>query len=395
MTLLQKSPIEPASQSDPRGDAWVLALAGGGTGGHITPGLSLLKQYELQASDARPGSYLWFVARRGVEDAAFAGLDRELAGRVFRVGLRLEPEMGGAPTWGRLLRRCLPETRVARRALRDRRAAVLLGLGGFTSLPAVLAARSLGIPVALLEVNAVAGKATRMLAPLARRVFHAWPESAELESNPKHVHLGPPLDPLYQEEVSKEERASWLARQGLDPTKRFLLVLGGSQGALGLNRFLLQHAAGLLRRGVQIVHQVGPGRLEEARGAQPGYLPVDFLSDVRVALGAADLVLCRGGAMCVAEVAASRTPAIVVPYPHHPDRHQVKNARALGAGAWIVSESKLDASFALKLAELLSPEGEATLRGMQRELSHVQVFGASERLCHELAELAASHKRRT
>src|SRR5690606_23048263 len=147
-----------------------LALAGGGTGGHLLPGRHLLA-HALRAQGAVLEDLLWFTSGREVEDRALAGLAAALGGTPSaRVALAVEPPGGGAPSRLRLAR-CTPRAfAAARAALRRHRSGVLLGLGGFTSLPPVLAARSLGIPVLLLEVNAVPGAATRVLAPLARRV---------------------------------------------------------------------------------------------------------------------------------------------------------------------------------------------------------------------------------
>ena len=132
-----------------------LALAGGGTGGHVHPGLHLLADPVVSDGLA---DVLWFQSGRSVEDRAFE--NAALAVEVARVTLKLEKEGGGAPSLRGLAFKTGPAVKVARRALRAHGSDVLLGLGGFTSLPAVLAARSLGVPVALFEINALPGKAT-------------------------------------------------------------------------------------------------------------------------------------------------------------------------------------------------------------------------------------------
>ena len=215
-----------------------MALAGGGTGGHVQPGLHLLAHAQAQGLDL--ADVLWFQTGRGVEERAFGGFEERVPWPVERVSLRLEPEGGGAPGLARLARCTLPAVLAARRALARHGSDVLLGLGGFTCLPAVLAARSLGIPVALLEINAVAGRATRWLAPLAARVLHAWPPA---RPSTRHVFTGPPLGP----EFALPPPAAAAARRALGFPEHIplVLVLGGSQGAQSLNRFCREHAATL------------------------------------------------------------------------------------------------------------------------------------------------------
>lgn len=339
------------------GPRW--ALAGGGTGGHIVPGLHLLEA--LRERGEHLDHLLWFTSGRSVEQRVLADLEVTApAALVERVALPLEPEGGGAPSLPGLARRLLPATLRARRALRGARCELVLGLGGFTAAPAVLAARSLGLPAYLLEVNTVAGRATRMLAPLARRVFHGHAHSlpAGASSGERHVVVGPVVGPGFGALQREEARPRIDEAHGLPGDRPLLLVLGGSQGAAGLNRFLQEHAQQLLA-GCCILHQVGPGRLEEAAEVRPGdesgevsgYVAAEYLTDIPLLLAGADLVLCRGGASTLAEVRAAGAPAVVVPYPHHKDGHQARNATELGLE--VVEERELGAATVGRLLERL------------------------------------------
>jgi len=277
--------------------------------------------------------------------------------------------------------------------LRRHGSRVLLGLGGYTSLPAVLAARSLGLPVALLEINAVAGKATRMLAPLARRVYHAWPSTLPAAPGRRHLWIGPPLAPAFRTgRPSEAESRAARAALGLQPDLPLLLVLGGSQGAEGLNRFCREWAPKILARGVQILHQVGPGRSGEACVPFSGYHGVEYLDDVARALAAATVVLCRGGASTLAEVAARARPAIIVPYPHHRDRHQERNAQALGPGVRILDQKKLEGGFLDELVSLCGPQGAARREEMAASLVASVPLDGGERLGADLLALAATRE---
>ena len=351
----------------------------------MVPGLHLLDH--LVSSGAAPASVLWLHAGRSVEREVLSELEQRCGGaRVVRVPLPLEPAGGGAPALHGLALRMPRAVGRARRALREEGVEVLLGLGGYTTAPATVAARSLGIPVALLEINAAAGRATRALAPLTRRVFHAWSTTLPRRPGQRHEVVGPPVAPRYRP-VTAEAQVAARRCLGLDPGRPLLAVLGGSQGAAGLNQFVASHAGTWLDAGIEVLHQVGPGRLAEAAGGGDGYQAVEYLHDVPTALEAATLVLCRGGASTLAEVAAMRVPAWVVPYPHHVDRHQERNALELGDGVRIVPESSLTSAFAGELRDLARPEGDAQRLAMSLSLGRFAPERAAERLAEGLAGL--------
>jgi UDP-N-acetylglucosamine--N-acetylmuramyl-(pentapeptide) pyrophosphoryl-undecaprenol N-acetylglucosamine transferase len=355
-----------------------VAFAGGGTGGHIAPGRHLLEHVGAELDEV-----LWFCTGRPVEERAFEGLTR-----ARRVALDLEPPSGGAPSLAWLALRTAPSVLRARRELARARSEVLLGLGGFTTLPAVLAARLLGIPVALLEINAAPGRATRRLAPLAARTFHAWRSTLPSgEPSARDLWTGPPLPPrLIGVERSPASLARARAALGFAPDLPLLVVLGGSQGAGALNEFVASQAPVLLR-GAQVLHQTGPGRGAEAASARPGYRAVEFLSDVPAVLAAATAVLCRGGASTLAEVAAARCPAWVVPYPHHADRHQERNARALGQGVVILDQARLDAHCARELLQQLTAASPQALQERSAALARALPLDAAARIWRELGRL--------
>jgi len=364
-----------------------IALAGGGTGGHIVPGLHLLGCAGARASVA---DVVWFQTGRAVEQRVLAGVEQRLQpASLERVSLSLEPEGGGAPSLGRLALHTLPAVLRARAALRGHQSQVLLGLGGFTSLPAVIAARTLGVPVALLEINAHAGRATRWLSPLAARVLHAWRTTLPAHASERDLWIGPPLAPEFTTgEPTPQVCALARAQLGFDPARELLLVAGGSQGARGLNQFVAEHANFLVLNGLSVLHQVGPGRMHEAAAAREGYRAVEYVHDVAAALRAASLVLARGGASTLAEIGALRRPAWIVPYPHHADRHQERNARELGQGVRIVQETQLGLELARELLATCGPAGRAQRARMTAALAGVVPLDAAERLFHEIQRLA-------
>jgi len=338
---------------------------------------------------------VWLSSGRSIEERLLAGLGERIAPvPLERAVLALEPRGGGAPSRAALVLRTAPAVLAARRVLAAHGSNALLGLGGFTCLPAVLAARSLGLPVALLEMNAASGSATRWLTPFARQVFHSWrgtlPAGTETAEDPVHVFVGPPLDPEFDgREIPAAEQAGARAELGFDPDRPLLLVLGGSQGSSGINRFVRAYAPSIVGSGVQVLHQTGPGKLDEGCEPFSGYRAVEFVAPVHRALCAATAVLCRGGASTLAEVAAVGRPAVVVPYPHHADRHQEKNALELGEGVRVVPEEKLTASLRADLEKLCSPAGENERWRMSRALRSAIPLGGAERVAVALRAFAS------
>ena len=370
-----------------------LALAGGGTGGHVVPGTHLLRHLK---GAGELESLVWFGAGRTAERRALAGIADHLDAEVSftKVDLPLESPAGGAPRFRDLAVRFAPATQRARRALVLGKIQVVCGLGGFTCLPVVLAARSLRLPIALLEINAVQGKATRWLSPICQRVLHAWPSTmpgavhAGTEKG-KHRLIGPPLAPAFVEPALEEDsRARAVARLGFDPSRPLILVLGGSQGAQALNRLMRERSDEFRSCGLSILHQVGPGRLDEAGPPAAHYRAVEYVDDVAVALRAASLVICRGGASTLAEVAAAGTPAVVVPYPHHRDGHQRANAKALGDGVVVIEEALGEDAIFSGAVGLVKDGSELLRRG--RVLRDAIPIGGAARLFEELSLLSNS-----
>ncbi|MBL8725317.1 MAG: UDP-N-acetylglucosamine--N-acetylmuramyl-(pentapeptide) pyrophosphoryl-undecaprenol N-acetylglucosamine transferase [Planctomycetes bacterium] len=323
-----------------------VCLVSGGTGGHLMPALVLGR-----ALHARGHEPVLVTEGREVE--------RELLRREPLVVRELHLP-GGRPKALTLPFWLLRAVAAARRLLREQAVGCVVSTGGRPSVPMGLAARSLGLPVFLLEQNAVTGRANRWLAPLALRVYHGLPNAAGYGR--RGVLTGTPL----RAEFAAVDRRSAREALGLDE-RPVVLVTGGSQGAAVLNQMV---PAALLGTGLalQVLHLAGLGNDEAVRRAYAaggGELVRAFVrpvaADMDRLFGAADLVVCRGGGTTVAELAAVGRPAVIVPYPHHKDRQQWHNAQVLGrAGAALVIEER-----ALTLASLTEQLG-ALLRAPER-----------------------------
>ncbi len=233
----------------------------------------------------------------------------------------------------------------ARRLLRQKKIELVISTGGRTSVPVGLAARSLGIPLILLEQNAVTGRANRLLLPLARRIYLGLPPRRNL---PRAKITGTPLRP----EFAAPDRDLARRRLGLRLDQPVILVTGGSQGAAVLNSLVPEAVCGMTPP-LQVVHLSGQGkdldvRLRYGRALDRG-MRVEVRSmaiDMADLYAAADLVVCRGGGCTVAELIAVGRAGIIIPYPHHRDRQQLHNGRVLeqARAAVVILQSELSAA---------------------------------------------------
>lgn len=318
----------------------VLVMAGG-TGGHIFPALAVAQ--ELMKRNYR---LHWLGAKNGMEETLVPKNHIELS-LISISGIRGKGRLTllGAPA------RILIAVFQAWRILRAQKPDCVLGFGGFASGPGGIAAWLSGIPLVIHEQNAIAGMTNRLLKPLARKVLCAFPNAFGQEKGV--IVTGNPLRrAFYEGHPSSHERPEIEQNAVLN-----LLVLGGSLGAATLNRVIPEAVACLpVSRRPVIRHQCGQRKLEEARSA---YLAkeveaevVPFIDNMRAAYDWADLVICRAGAMTVAELAASGKAALFVPYPFAVDDHQSANAAYLAnaGGAKVLPEQSLSSS---ELAELL------------------------------------------
>jgi len=321
-----------------------ILIMAGGTGGHVFPALAVADR--LRALGA---PVVWMGTRQGLEARLAPKADIpmewiEVAGLRGK-GLR---KILTAPV---MLLRALFQARAIMRRQRPRLA---LGMGGFASGPGGVMARLAGVPLIVHEQNAYAGMTNRWLARIAKRVLTAFPNSfpaarrAEVVGNPVRASIANLPAPA-ERFAARRDRVR-------------LLVVGGSQGALALNR-LVPEALALLpaEQRPEVWHQAG-GRLQEAAAEAYQQAGVTarlepFIDDMAAAYGWADLVLCRAGAITVAELAAAGVGAILVPFPFAVDDHQTANAQFLvqGGAALLAPQAELTAAtLAAQLQELLS-----------------------------------------
>lgn len=315
-----------------------IALAGGGSGGHLSPGLAIAERLLEVDPTTRP---VFLCSTRAI-DAQM--LDE--AGASFHAvaaeGLRLSP--GGL--W-RFLRGHWRGKAQAKRLLQEEKVDHVVSLGGFVTGPVTAAARELGIPITLLNLDATPGRANRVVARRAQRVLSA----VETPGMPRFAEAIVGM-PIRRSALAPAGRAECRARLGIPPTRPVLLVTGASQGAGSLNAFMMtfaQRHVPLLEQW-HVLHLAGPNSQPGVEQVEAAYRQagvhatvLPFLHVMGLAWGAAEVALSRGGANSVAEAEINRVPTIFVPYPYHRDLHQAANARPLvQAGGALLAYDQVD-----------------------------------------------------
>jgi len=291
----------------------------GGTGGHVSPGISIAEGLAARGHEAVLLISMKKVDSRLVEKYPHLRFER-MPGSGF--SWRPAGMARFAASQVSALRRCM---QIIRRVRPD----VVIGFGGFTSAPAAIAARMLGIPVALHEANRIPGRAIRLFGRFAQRVYLPLGVRIAGVRVAATRHAGLPV----RSEISRMPSAAARQALGLDPKQKVLVILGGSQGATALNAWARSRLETLASEGIQVVCVTGLGKGEQeavslrsrsGEAVRSVFMP--FCDRVAELLSAADLVVTRAGAGTLAEFIRCEVPAILVPFPHAASDHQRANA---------------------------------------------------------------------
>ena len=363
-----------------------IVLAGGGTAGHTSPLIATAQQLQELAPDS---ALLCVGTPKGLETRVIpeAGLELALIPPV-PLPRRLTPELLAVP--GRLF----DAVRQARGILRRHSADVVIGFGGYVSLPVYLAAQRLKVPIVLHEQNAVPGLANRIAARFASVVGVTFPQTRL----PRAVPLGLPMRTAIAALDRPSARPGARAAFGFDAEVPVVLVSGGSQGARSINQALATALPELLAAGINVLHVLGPANLtpdiverrDPATGAK--YLPLAYVDAMEQAYAAADLMVGRSGAGTVMETAMVGLPTIFVPLPHG-NGEQARNADFLLAAEAAVLVADADLSGPRLVREVQSLIGDSERLAAMGERCRALVPAGAARALAELA-LGAARKDR-
>jgi UDP-N-acetylglucosamine--N-acetylmuramyl-(pentapeptide) pyrophosphoryl-undecaprenol N-acetylglucosamine transferase len=323
-----------------------VAIACGGTGGHLFPGMAVGEKLLERGCDV-----LLLVSNKEVDQLSSRG-----ATGMEVVSLPAVPLLkGNFPVFTKTFWQSLNQTRAL---FRKRRPAAVLAMGGFTSAAPIVAGKMAGARTGIHESNSIAGRANRLLAPWVNHVFIGFASAANQLGNRSVQFTGTPV----RSQFEQLEPGPCRMALGLEPEAPVLLITGGSQGASAVNKAILEAVPTLLKTvpQIQFLHITGTANFEPITAAYRALTTrakvFPFLREMEMALGAATVAVSRAGASSLAEIAAMRVPSILIPYPTAADDHQYHNSRAFaqpGAARMMVQSQLRADQLAAAVTELM------------------------------------------
>lgn len=357
-------------------------ISGGGTGGHIFPAISIANALKSRFPDAE----ILFVGALGrmemervpaagypIEGLPVSGFDRKNMLKNVSVLMNLFKSILKAR---KIIRRFKPE--------------VVIGVGGYASAPVLRAASAFGIPTLIQEQNSYAGVTNKLLARKAARICVAYDDMGKFFPEDKIVKTG---NPVRQDLLTVPPRSQdAFDFFGFDPSRKTLLIVGGSLGARTMNRSVIAHLEALANSGLQVIWQTGKFYIEEAKKACEPFacenvIVTDFVSRMDYAYSIADLVISRAGASSISELCLLAKPVILVPSPNVAEDHQTKNAMALvkkNAAVMVGDAGAMEKMIpeALKLIR-----DEEKLASLSRNVFALAEKNSAERIAGEIVKL--------
>lgn len=367
-------------------------ISGGGTGGHIFPAVSIANAIKEKRPDAR----ILFVGAEG----------RMEMQRVPAAGY----EIKGLPIAGfnrknllknvSVLFKIMKSRRMARKILRDFKPQVAVGVGGYASGPTLNVAESMGIPTLLQEQNSYAGVTNKLLAKKAKRICVAYDGMERFFPKDSILFTGNPVrQNLLEQNISKDEAVRSF---GLVPGKATILIVGGSLGARTLNESMLGNLPLVKQQNkVQFIWQTGKYYSEEIqaelkrRGCPQNLVVMDFISDMRQAFAAADLIISRAGAGSISEFCLLGKPAILVPSPNVAEDHQTKNALSLVQKDAALYVTDADARRSLLPLAINTVSDHSRLEVLSFNIKKLARPNAASDIADEVIKLAEAYQSKT
>lgn len=353
-----------------------MVIAAGGTGGHFYPAIALAEEFRRRDAST---SVILIGTGRVLEKMMMEETDI----RIVPLEVRGVVGQGISASLQALL--LVPAAiGKAMRLLRSTQVDLVIGTGGYTSPPIVIAAWLLGIKRVLLEPNAIPGFANRVLGPLVNRVFVSFEQALSYFNPKKSKIVGAPI------------RQAFVNLPSVEPSGavKTLLVCGGSQGAMAINTAVIDavKVSNCLRTELTVIHQTGMADFERVkkayRGVDAKVEVVPFVKNMAKVLWTVDLVVSRCGALTLAEIAACGKPSILIPFPASTHRHQEHNARAIeqaGAGLMIL-QSELTGPRLAQIVEMLASNQEQ-MRSMAEKSLGLRKIDSTEVTVNECEQL--------
>ena len=358
-----------------------IAIACGGTGGHLFPGLAVAGELKKRGCEIA-----LLISPKEVDQQAVKSAQGFEIFTLPAVGLQNRNYFSFAKSFWNSFR-------AARNIFRQRKPDAVLAMGGFTSAPPILSARKFGAKTFLHESNTIPGRANRFLARFVDEAFVGFPGTVARLKARKVSVTGTPVRPQFQPRDAAECRAALR----LDPNRPTILVVGGSQGATGLNEMILSALPLLADRNWQFLHLTGTNDFEKVKQAYGVFgikaVVKPFLTEMDLALGAATISVSRSGASSLAEIAAMRLPSLLVPYPTAADNHQFFNALAFektGAAKLLEQKNSTPEKVAALLSELI--EDSAVREKIQAALAQWHAPKAADHIAENILSAIAQQQ---
>lgn len=358
-------------------------ISGGGTGGHIFPAVSIANAVKA----LRPDAKILFVGALGrmemqrvpaagyeIKGLPICGFDRKNLLKNFKVLYKI---------W--------KSQRMAKQIIKDFQPQVAVGVGGYASGPTLNKAAAMGIPCLIQEQNSYAGVTNKLLAKKAEKICVAYEGMERFFPAEKIILTGNPVrQALLDTTVSHEDAVKSF---GLDPTKKTILLVGGSLGAKTINDSVLQHLDLVKSSDVQFIWQTGKyysaAIAEQLKGQDiPNLKVTDFISDMGAAYKAADLVISRAGASSISEFCLIGKPVILVPSPNVAEDHQTKNALALSTRNAAIYVKDAEAPATLLELAIKTVNDEAKLKSLSENVLKLALPNSAEIIAKEVIKLA-------
>lgn len=365
-----------------------IIISGGGTGGHIFPAVSIANAIK----ELRPDTEILFVGAEGrmemhrvpaagypIKGLPVAGFDRKNLLKNIPVLIKL-----------------FKSQQLARKIVKDFQPHAAVGVGGYASGPTLKVAGSMGVPTLLQEQNSYAGVTNKLLAKQAKKICVAYKGMERFFDKDKIILTGNPVrQGLLNHSKTREEA---IATFGLDPSKRTILILGGSLGARTINQCLMENLDKVKSSGIQFIWQTGKIYIEEAKAAvaKAGELPMlhvtDFISDMATAYSAADLVISRAGAGSISEFCLLQKPVILVPSPNVAEDHQTKNALALVNKDAALYVKDMEAKELLLDKAIEAVKQPDLLKNLSKNIAELAFADSANIIAKEVIKLAEKYK---